>query len=216
MAWVLVLLVTCIAAMVWVAVGRYPAFLVQPGAHAYLRNLFCILLVYLALIFTLAKVWRASWDRILRIAVTFGLLAAIVELIGIGIENGIFFAVRGPFLQIGFMVLTLTLWAVAGFRGARAAGLFRAGLASAVGCAMVCMLVAVAGGFLLELFLFPPQTKGVSTWPEFRRSGWTDARAFALANTLDSGFTHLTAAPVVGAMVGSIGSGLARAISTER
>lgn len=110
MAWVLILLIAGIAATVAAGVGRYPAFLVQPGARVYLWNLFGVLFVYLALIVAVAKARRAGWDRILWIAVTFGLLTAAVELIGIAIENGILFTVRGPFLQIGFMVLTFTLW----------------------------------------------------------------------------------------------------------
>ena len=146
MAWVLIPLIAGIAATAGVAIRRCPAFLVQPGARAHLWNLFGILLVYLALIVTSAKVWRADWDWILRVAVTFGLLTAAVEFIGIGIENGIFFTVRGPFLQIGFMVLTFTLWGVAGFRGARTGCSFRGGLAAAIGSAAVCMLFAVAGG----------------------------------------------------------------------
>jgi hypothetical protein len=72
------------------------------------------------------------------------------------------------------------------------------------------MLIAVAAGFLIELFLVPPRPEYVSTWPEFKRSGWTDPHAFGVANTLDSGFTHLIIAPVVALVFGDVASLLAR------
>jgi hypothetical protein len=46
--------------------------------------------------------------------------------------------------------------------------------------------------------------------PDYVRSGWTDVRAFAIANTFDAGFTHLVEAPVIAATLGALGSGLGR------
>ena len=43
-------------------------------------------------------------------------------------------------------------------------------------------------------------------WAEFERSEWTDARALGVANTLDSGVTHLVIAPIVALMFGGTGS----------
>ena len=71
------------------------------------------------------------------------------------------------------------------------------------------MLIAVAAGFLIEFFVAPPDPATVSMWAEYRRSGWTDAHAFGLANTLDSACTHLVIAPIVAMVFGSIGSLLA-------
>ena len=72
------------------------------------------------------------------------------------------------------------------------------------------MLIAVAGGFCIQFFLVPPEPAYVSTWGEFMRSGWTDARAFGVANTLDAGFTHLVIAPVVALLFGGVASALAQ------
>jgi hypothetical protein len=71
------------------------------------------------------------------------------------------------------------------------------------------MLIAVAAGFLIEFFVAPPDPAIVSMWAEYRRSGWTDAHAFGLANTLDSAFTHLIIAPIVAMVFGGVGSLLA-------
>jgi hypothetical protein len=72
------------------------------------------------------------------------------------------------------------------------------------------MLVAVAIGFVIQFFLAPPEAAYVATWAEFKRSGWTDPRAFGLANTLDSGFTHLVIAPVAALVFGGVASFIAR------
>jgi hypothetical protein len=72
------------------------------------------------------------------------------------------------------------------------------------------MLVAVAAGFVVEFFIATPDVGAIQTWQEFKRSGWTDARAFGVANTLDSGFTHLLIAPVVASLFGLGGSLIGR------
>jgi len=72
------------------------------------------------------------------------------------------------------------------------------------------MLIAVAAGFVVQFFVAPPDPAVISIWAEYKRSGWTDARAFGIANTLESGFTHLVVAPIVATLFGSLGSFLAR------
>ena len=85
------------------------------------------------------------------------------------------------------------------------------GIALAVGSILLTWwLIAVAAGFAIEFFIAPPDPAVVSMWAEYRRSGWTDSHAFGLANTLDSGFTHLFVAPIVAMVFGGIGSLLAR------
>jgi hypothetical protein len=128
------------------------------------------------------------------------------EVLNIGIENGIPFAVRGPILQIFFMLALFISWGVAGFHSARSLRSIRAGILTAICSAVICMLIGVAAGFVLQFFLAPLPPAYISTWGEFARSGWTDARAFGLANTLDSAFTHLVIAPIVALVFGGIAS----------
>jgi len=65
-------------------------------------------------------------------------------------------------------------------------------------------------GFVIQLFVAPPEPGYISTWAEFKRSGWIDPSAFGVANTLDSGFTHLVIAPVVALVLGGVASLIAR------
>ena len=183
--------------MAAVGVARYPAFFSQDGARTFVVKAVCALLAYAVAILFIARRHGPYWDSIWKAAMVFGGLTGIMEVINVGIENGFPFAVRGPVVPIGFMLTTFTIWGIAGFRTARVLRSIRAGLLVAVTSAGICMLITVAAGFIVQFLLAPPEPAYVSTWAEYQRSGWTDPRAFAVANTLDSGFTHLVVAPIV-------------------
>jgi hypothetical protein len=73
----------------------------------------------------------------------------------------------------------------------------------------VSVLVAVSFGFVL-MFFEVPSLDYVGTWAEFKQSGWRDVHAFAIANALEAGFTHLLAGLVLSSILGAIGGGVAR------
>ena len=198
------------AGMVALAVARYPALLEQPSALLYLLELLGILFLYTVATAFLFRVHGRVWNTMLANAIAFGVITGVLEIFNIGLENLAPAEARIPALSIGFMVIVFSLWGIAGARTARLGNSTRAGIATAVLSAGICMLLAVAGGFFIELLVAPPDPAVVSTWAEYRRSGWTDPRAFGLVNTLDSGFTHLVIAPIVAAVFGGIGSVLAR------
>lgn len=211
----LLALVALNTAMIALGVARYPALFSQPGARTFVLEPVCTLAAYAVAIVWIARTRGAYWDTIRRNATLFGLVGGTFEILNIGIENGIPFAVHGPVLQIGFMLAIFISWGVAGFRTARSLTSFRAGVFAAVLSAGICMLIAVAGGVGIQFFLVPPEPAYVSTWEEFMRSGWTDARAFGVANTLDAGFTHLVIAPVVALLFGGVASWLAQRTSSR-
>jgi len=91
------------------AVARYPAFFLQPGALVYLFEPIGALVVYAVAIVLVARAHGQSWDAVLKTAIPFGLLTGIFEVLNIGIENGIPFRAAGPGLAIGFMIVVFTL-----------------------------------------------------------------------------------------------------------
>jgi hypothetical protein len=206
----LLVLIAINIAMTAVSVLRSPAFFSQRGAHTFVLEAVCVLLAYAVATIFLARTHGPYWDSILRAAMVFGLITGIFEVINVGIENGIPFFVRSSLVPIGFMLIIFTSWGIAGFRTARSLRSTRAGLLAAIVSAAICMLIAVAAGFVVQFFLAPPEPTYVSTWAEFKRSGWTDAGAFAVANTLDSGFAHLVIAPIVALLFGGLGSLIAQ------
>ena len=88
---------------------------------------------------------------------------------------------------------------------------YGAGTIAGIWAAVVCMLVLVTGGLLLS-FVSIPAPAYVLTWSEYQASGWTDARAFGIANTFHSAFSHMIAGPILGAIVGAMGWTVGRAV----
>ena len=192
--------------MAVIAVARYPAFFSQPGARRFLFEPIGALLIYLVAIVLVSRTHGPNWDAILKTAILFGGLTGILEVANICIENGIPFSISGPRVAPGFMLVVFTLWGVAGYRTTRSLGSVGAGVLTSVSSACICMLTAVAAGFAVEFFLAPPASAHIASWAEYQRSGWTDPRAFAIANTFESGFTHLVVAPIVASVFGGVGA----------
>jgi hypothetical protein len=202
-------------AMIFVAVTHYPPFFSQPAASTIVAESVSTLVVY-----AVAAVWVGrrrgqDWDAILASATLFGLFGGALEALNIGIENGIPAATHTPVLPIAFMLTILASWGLAGFRTACALHSTRAGLAAAVSTAGIGMLIAVTAGFVMEFFAARPEPAYISTWAEFRRSGWTDARAFGVANTLEAAVTHLVIAPIAALVLGGVASLLGKFRSSK-
>lgn len=208
-----VALLACNAASlcaIYLGVRGYPPFWSQPGAWVYVCEPVAALLVYSGLVVWVSEKRGPWWQTIVQTAAVFGLAAAAVDLAGLIIEDGRLFRVHGPGMQIATMLTLFTLWGVAGWRASRALKSVRAGLIAAISSAAICMMVSVSAALIVQLFFAGPPLAEVATWGEFARSGWTNPRAFAIANTLDSGFTHLLIAPVIAAITGGVGALLAR------
>jgi hypothetical protein len=197
-------LVICIGSMATIAVSRAGRFLEQRGAAAYLAELAGMLCIYVAAIAFSTKLKGERWEVSQRNAVRFGLLSALVETTSIVLENLAPALFSHAAVSISFMLVTFLIWAVAAIWTPCTSAPWKSGLLAAVESAGICMLIAVTIGFPIELFLRPPDPAIVATWGEYQRSGWTNARLFALANTLDSGFTHLLLAPFVACIFGVV------------
>jgi hypothetical protein len=191
---------------IYLGVRQYPPFWSQAGAWMYVCEPVAALLVFSGLVVWVSEMRGIWWQTVLRIAAAFGIAAAAIDLLGLIIEDGIVVHVHGPATQIAVMLTQFTLWGAAGWRAARALNSMRAGLVAAVLSGGVCMTIAVTAALIVQLFLVRPSIADVATWGEFTRSGWTNPRAFAIANTLDSGFTHFVVAPVISTIVGGIGA----------
>jgi hypothetical protein len=196
-------------AMMGIRVSSYPSMLRLPGAPAFVVGVVGLLLLYGAVLF-----WGSGsvpHKPLLR-GTTIGLIAASVQIIHLVCERFVSFSGRwNGAVTLAFMLTTFILWGVTGFIAARSGQATPTSIWLAVWSAVVTMTIVVAAGFALEFFLSPMPPESMLSWPEFKRSGWTDVRAFAIANTLDAAFSHLLIGPVVAAIVGMAGSLLGRA-----
>jgi hypothetical protein len=201
------ILVTCI--LVIVRLSEYRAYFAQHNASSYVVQLFAIFAAYVIAILWVGRLKGIFWASIFRVAMILGLVSGLMEILTIASENDIL-AFRVPQL-LGILSVFAT-WAVAGFWATLTLKSIKAGLLTSVASAAVCMLIGVAGGVSVEMFVAPTNPLIVATWQEFKRSAWTDPAAFQIANTLDSAFGHLLIAPVVAMIFGVIGAGLGRVL----
>jgi hypothetical protein len=191
-------------------IARYPALFIQHGAWIFVVQLVGVLLVYGGAAAALLRLHGPAWQTISKYGVVFGCITGGLELLSLAIETRLPAWTHLGIFSVGVMVSLFVLWGIAGGWAARATGSTSNGVWTAVTSAALCMLVAVAAGFVVEFFIATPDVGAIQTWQEFKRSGWTDARAFGVANTLDSGFTHLLIAPVVASLFGLGGSLIGR------
>jgi hypothetical protein len=194
-------------ALIAACVIGYPAFLNQRGNVAYLAEPVVLLVVYAVVV--LAATRSASVDRwrVLRAAALVGLALGALETVNISVEtftglsDAANLATTAPLILGPFLV-----WSVVAGWAARASGSLGLGLLAAVWCAMVTMVLGVTYGFVLALATPGRLAHDLVNDPDYRRSGWTDVKAFVLANTFDNGFTHLLGGLIVASVVGLIGS----------
>ena len=195
------------------ALASYPAFFLQPGSRALVCWLALIFAVYSFLAVRITLQTDDRWREIRTTALLFGTITGCMEIAGIVTEN--YTQITSPVLPITLMLTVFTLWGIAGFRVSRRLASIRSGLFAAAIAAGVCMLIAVAAGFLIEFSLHPPAPDSVQSWAEYKRRGWTDPHAFAIANTLESAMTHLVVAPVVALVFAGIPISLHRLLESR-
>jgi len=191
-------------ALIAIRVLSYRQLLAMPGSVLFIAKPLIVLAVYFAVVMWMTSV---SGDRAaaLSIGSSFGLVTAAVQIIHLFIES----FVPTEELVTGitalvFMVGTFLLWTVAGYVAGRRGASVGAAATAGTWAAIVCMLILVAVGLALS-FVPIPSASYVSTWSEFRESGWKDATAFGIANTFGSAYSHLLVGPIVGAITGAIG-----------
>lgn len=213
---VLVVMIAASIAMAIAAVERSPGWITNPGAGAILRATWLTLVVYAGMIVIVVANRGEEWDEELQNAALFGTIAGLVEVINIALARAGFAESFVAALSLASTLVVFVLWALAGARTARDLHHFRPGVIAAVMSAGVCMVMDVTAGFATELFIAPPRPGVISAWPEFRRSGWLDAHAFGIANTLGWGFTHLWTAPVIAVFVGGLGAWMGKRTALPR
>jgi hypothetical protein len=168
--------------------------------------------VLLLLLYGVVIAWPARSRGVLlrsEFATAWGAVGGVLQVIHLLVER--FSSFRRPWdgvITLAFMLATFLLWSYVGYR-ARSQGLsFGSSCGVAMWSAVVTMTIAVMAGTLLEFVMAPYPLEAVSEWAEFKRSGWTDVRAFSIANTLDAASSHLLIGPIVACVFGGLGCAL--------
>lgn len=192
-------------ALILVRVLLYTPLLVQRNAQIFVLEPVILLLIYAALALALTTQHGERWRTLRSIGVIFGLITGTMWIINLSLET--FSQFSGIFATAPFLLGAFVLWGVAGGIGTLRTGAALPSIAAAILAAMICVLLTVTYGFLLTYTSLPHLERALINNPDFLRSGWIDLRAFAIANTFDSGFSHLLGALIVSTLFGAAGSG---------
>lgn len=210
--WLLVL-IGCDLGLIALRGATYPAFFSMPGALSYLIMPVGGLVIYAVVVFTLPFLAGRfpGASTAVRVGTVAGLIGGALDMASNTLES--LLTLPQPIVSLATLVAMLGLFlafGVAGFLGSRGVGSFWLGVGAAVWSAVVAIVIAVTFGFLLVNTSLPKLAHDEIGDPDYVRSGWTDVRAFAIANTFDAGVTHLGEAPIIATVLGAVGSGLGR------
>ena len=197
--------------MVGVRVALYPPVLTQPGGTLSVLATVGVLFAYAFLGGLVTSSPRPDHASALRIGTAFGLVSGSLSVAHIAQET--YVAVPSQEVAIvtwGFILAMFAPWALASFVAARRTRRGSLGLFAGVWSSAVCMVVTVSFGFgqlLTSLDRLQRQDFGS---PDLLRSGWTDLRAFAIADVFEAGSWHLLIGPTVALCLGGIAAVAAR------
>lgn len=163
---------------------------------------------------TLPKRLGDQRATILRIGSGAAAVAGGLQVVHMALENFGARAGENAAVTLAFMLAAFATWAAAAYRASRADGAVATGIAAGCASAMGSMVIAVTFGLVLTM-AGVPSADYVATWEEFKRSGWADARAFAIANSLDAAFGHLAVGVALGCIFGFLG-GVVGSVAARR
>ncbi|MGH3764752.1 MAG: hypothetical protein ACRDTX_06320 [Pseudonocardiaceae bacterium] len=183
----------------------------HPGGWGYVVEALSAVMIYAAAAVGLTGSGRSSVATARAVGIRLGVITGGMWVAHLVIET--FAGLRGwPNLAVTASSLLggFALWGVGGAMTRRRTGSVPVSVLSAVCAAMVCVAFTITVGFTLAYLAQPRLEHNIDGSPEYLRSAWLDLHAFAIANTLDAGFTHALIAPLVAAITGTIGAVAAR------
>ncbi|PWU04307.1 MAG: hypothetical protein C5B52_01735 [Bacteroidetes bacterium] len=181
----------------------------MPDSYSYIAEMGIILTIY---IFIVILVTKFSTDRyILGVSTLFGVMAAILEIVHISIENFGHLNGHAEAVSTGIFMITLFLiFGVSGFYIAIRTKKISSGVWGGSWSAVVCMLLVMTYGLSQLFWSFAAIEKHNIGNPDFIRTGWTDMHAFVIADIFEACFKVLFLGPIIGIIFGLFGAAIAQ------
>jgi hypothetical protein len=179
------------------------------GGFVYVVEATLPLLAY-GLIFYRVPTFRVMQSgTALQVGTVVGIIGGVLQIIQLASENFGRRIGENASFTLAVMLSAFLIWGAAGFWVSRNTGEFKMGMIASCWGAMVSVLMAVTFGLVLMTANFPSPAY-VATWSEFKHSGWSNAHAFAIANSLEAVLSHLVIGPVAGIICGIVGVVIAK------
>lgn len=209
--WLLLLSIGLSLAMVAAQMVLHPEVLGMAGGPAAVLQPVVLLLLCVPLVIWATAGSSPTRQAALQTGTTVGLACGILEIVHIAVEGFGGLEAHAETVATGVFTLGLLLfWGSAGFFAVRHRGACGRGWLAGGWSGVVGMLMVVTCGFSQLYWALPRlEHKNIGS-PDLIRSGWTDLRAFTIADLFEAGFKVLLLGPVVGAALGGIGGLVAR------
>jgi hypothetical protein len=204
-------------AMIAAQIVLYPQVLGMPGGAAAVLQPVVLLLLCLPLVAWATADGSPARRAALHTGTAVGLACGVLEIVHIAVEGFANLSARAETISTGFFTLgVLLLWGSAGFLAVRHPRAPGPGWLAGGWSGVVGMLMVVTYGFSQLYWALPRlEHKNVGS-PDLIRSGWTDLRAFTIADLFEAGFKVLFIGPLLGAALGSLGGLGARLLTQDR
>jgi len=191
------------------AIFMYPPLFAMPHSYSYIVELGVMLLINIVIV---TLVTKFSTDRkILRVSTFFGLMASLLEIVHISIENFGHLNAHAETVFTGiFMAVLFLIFGVSGFCITIYKRKIVSGMWAGSWSAVVCMLIVTTFGLSQLFWSFEALEKHDIGDPDFIRTGWSDMHAFVIADIFEACFKVSFLGPIIGIVFGLLGAAIAR------
>jgi hypothetical protein len=212
---ILLAVITINITMMIIAVSMYPPFLTMPHSVSYILESGIMLFLYIGIVIWATR--PAVSPAILRMATFFGVIACLLEIVHISIENFGHMDSHTETISTGIFMLGLFLiFAVSGYRTMLYKRNIIPAMLAGSWSAIVCMLIVTTYGLSQLFWSFGSMEKHNIGNPDFIRTGWTDLHAFVIADIFEACFKILFVGPVAGIIFGLFGAGIAYFFDSQK
>ena len=203
-----IILIAVLVIMTVTTVCLYPENLNHFGKPSFIWTI-SLLAAYLIFSFFIPAIGRIDHLSVAFRDVTgMGLAAGAVWIIHVTIEYFIAIpqSVNGA-ITLGFMLVLFVGFGVAAYLTIKSTGNLWAALTSGVWCAMLSILLLFVYAFAVN-FIFMQHLMTILEFDEEYKTSGMQAASYTIHNTLESGGTHLLAAPIIAVLFSMMAAGI--------
>lgn len=195
-----------IGILIGFGVLKYPLIVTEAGVVSLLGPAFMLLLYGAVAIRATHQPSHTSSDA-LKAGTASGLLVGITFVATIWVENFADLSGQASTIStLSFMLLIFLIFACTGWYATTRSKQLSSGIFASVWGAMIGVVIAILFGFAINFLFTHRLEQNLQASAEYLRSGSHDLETFTFWNTLDSAFSHLLEAPIIAAVLGTLGS----------